>query len=130
MKLISWPHTDPIPLPGDERLIENRSQIAVVGQDAVPVYLDLSTIRVLARAEVLDACRMRKHAKRLAEEGKSEAIVELSGVEKPSDAEGASRREKNRMTLFMRQALIGYFDEQVEVPKGEVLGVALLTQAA
>ena len=104
--------------------------IAVVTQDAVPVYLDLSTGRVLVRVEALDETRKRRLAKRLSKEGKTEAFVELTGVEKPSDAEGASRREKNRLTLFMRQAVLGLWDVSKEVPEGHILDAVLLVHAA
>ena len=99
-----------------ERLVENRAKIAVVAQDVVLVYLDLSIGRVLVRVEALDEIRKRQLAKILRKEDRAEAFVELTGVQKPGDAEGASRREKNRLTLFMRQALLGLWDVSEKMP--------------
>ena len=95
----------------------------------MPVYLDLSVGRVLIRASALDESRRRKLAKRIKADDMAPAHVEVTGVEKPSDAEGASRREKNRLTFFMRQALVGYWDEARETPEGEILDGVLLVHA-
>ena len=43
----------------------------------------------------------RRLAKRLAEKAGEAPVVQLTGVSKPNDAEGASRREKNRLQLII-----------------------------
>ena len=112
-----------------EKLIANRPKIAVVAQDAVPVYLDLSTAKVLVKASSLDERRHRELLKRMIKQGTEELVLDLTGIEKPSSAIGASRRQKNRLTLFMRHALTGLWDPEMETPKGEMLDFVLLSPA-
>ena len=45
-----------------EIFIHNRKSLVIVVQDATPVYLDLSTGKMLVRGEVLDACNLRRAA--------------------------------------------------------------------
>ena len=87
------------------------------------------TGRILVRAAALDALRHREIQKKLMKQRKREFVV-LTGVEKPTDAVGASRREKNRVTLIMRQCLEGHFDEELKVPTGKILDSVLLVPAA
>jgi len=58
------------------------------------------------------------------------AVVDLAGVTKGSDAQGSSRREKNRLTLILRQSLHGVFDPTVEVPEGRIRDEVLSTHSA
>ena len=106
---------------GAARLIDNRKNIAVVAQDAVPVYLDLSTGKVCVKASSLDERRHRELARRMIKEGHDELVLDVTGIEQPSSSVGAARRQKNRLTLFMRHALLGLWDEEMETPKGEML---------
>ena len=87
------------------------------------------TGKILIRAAALDDLRHREIQKKLIKERKLE-FVAMTGVEKPTDAVGASRREKNRLTLIMRQCLEGHFDEELKVPTGKILDSVLLVPAA
>ena len=87
------------------------------------------TGKILIRAAALDDLRHREIQKKLIKERKREFVV-MTGVEKPTDAVGASRREKNRVTLIMRQCLEGHFDEELKVPTGKILDSVLLVPAA
>ena len=53
---------------------ENRRTLVVEAHDATPVYLDMSTGKVLVRAEVLDQMRHRRLAKKMAAEGNEQAV--------------------------------------------------------
>jgi hypothetical protein len=88
------------------------------------------TGKVLIRESALDEERHRRLQKKMLAEKKSECFVEITGVTKPTDAVGASRREKNRVTMIMRQGMFGYFDPEQTIPKGEVLASVLLVQGA
>jgi hypothetical protein len=105
--------------------IQNRKSLVIVGQDATPVYLDLSTGKMLVRGEVLDACNLRRAAKKARDKNRNISIVTLTGSTAPSDAQGSSRREKNRLTLILRQSLHGVFDPDVKVPEGRIRDAVL-----
>ena len=112
-----------------EELVNHRDEIDVVAQDAVPVYLDMSTGKVLVPSEVLDEVNRRRLQKRLIQEGKVDPL-ELTGVQSVSESVGSSRREKNRLTFFMRQKLSGLWDQNKERPEGKILDGILLTHGA
>ncbi len=113
-----------------DSFVNNRSQTAVIAQDATPVYLDISTGKVMIRASALDAARRRLLEKRLAKVDLGDTVVNLAHVEKPNDARGATRREKNRLSMILRQGLTGYFDETKEMPEGHILDSVLIVHAA
>ena len=72
--------------------IKHREEMPIAAHDAVPVYLDISTGKILVSTGVLDAiskCRLaKKHGKEPEEITEDIHLV----------AEGASRGEKDRMT--------------------------------
>ena len=68
---------------------ENRKTLVVVAQDAVPVYLDLSTGKILVTADMLDTLNHRRVAKKLAGLDNKAAVVELTGLEVLTDAQGS-----------------------------------------
>ena len=114
-----------------KRLIENRSKIGVIAQDATPVYLDCSTGKILIDAANLDDVNRRRLQKRLRGAGVACSRVEVMVTSaKPSDAAGSSRREKNRLTLLMRQGLSGLFDVTASRIEGHILDAVFLVQAA
>ncbi|CAK0807568.1 unnamed protein product [Prorocentrum cordatum] len=76
-------------------LVDNRQQLAVVAQDASPVYLDCSAGKVLVRTSFLDE-RQKRRGLRLAAQDPNAPVPEIMSVAQPSDAVGSSRREKNR----------------------------------
>ena len=96
------------------------------------------TGRVLVRAEALDEERDRKIKHKMVKEGKHELYVNLpdevpglTGLTKPTDAVGNSRRQKDRLTMFMRQGLFGYFDPDLsKMPTGRIMDSVLLVQAS
>ena len=108
----------------------NRRSLVVTAHDAVPVYLDASTGKVVVRAEVLDEMRHRNLATKLAKDNSESALVMLTGAPKLQEAEGSSRRQKNRLTLIMRQSLHGVLDPDVYVPEGRIRDAVLLVPAA
>ena len=99
-------------------LVKNRSSVAAVFRDAVPVYLDLSTGKIIVRWSTLDERLNRIRRKREAAKDENIETEEVTSVKVPSDAYGASRREKNRSTCFCRQKISGIWDPQVAVPVG------------
>ena len=105
----------------------HRNKLVVVAQDATPVYL---AGKNLVRADTLEALRRRRLAKRIAQRDMAAAVVEPTGVAKPNDGEGSSRREKNRLTYFMRQSLHGLLDPDLPIPVGRIRDGVLLTHAA
>jgi len=111
-------------------LIANRATISLNFQDAVPVYLDLSTGKILVRYAHLDERHKRSLRKRRAAKGETEELPEVESVTLPSDAVGAARREKNRLTFFCRQAIEGLFDPDQKMPTGHIKDSVLLVQAA
>ena len=79
-----------------------------------------------------DQLALEKAMKHAVEEDKDTKIpiVNLSGTPACSDAQGSSRREKNRLTLILRQSIHGVFDPNVKVPEGRIRDAVLLTPAA
>ena len=86
-----------------KKFIEHREELPIVASDAVPVYLDISTGKVLVPAKVLDACARRQLAKRKGLEPE-ELTEDIHLV-----AEGASRQDKDRLTWLCRQNCNNYF---------------------
>ena len=123
--------------------VEHRKDVAIIAQDASPVYLDCSTGKILFKTSFLDE-RQRRRRERIAaakdtstkggggnsRRGRPRArrsrghqlarrfprpatqdpaaiLPDVQSVERPSDAVGNSRREKNRLTYFFRQAWEG-----------------------
>jgi hypothetical protein len=74
-----------------------------------------------------DACNLRCAAQKARDKDTKIPIVNLSGTPACSDAQGSSRREKNRLTLILRQSLHGVFDPNVKVPEGRIRDAVLLT---
>ena len=103
--------------------------MVVIAQDATPVYLDASTGKILVRASLLKELRLRRVAKKLVEQGRSSTLVQLTGISKPSDAEGSSRREKNRLTFIMRQSLHNLLDPAELLFEGRIRDGVLLCHA-
>ena len=106
-------------------LQQQRENIPVVGSDAVPVYLDTSTGKVLVSGDVITAQAKRNLAKRL----------NLPTEEVPDKmhltAEGESRQDKNRLTWVQRWACYNYFQrpgpgKQPKRIKGEILRSILM----
>ena len=73
-----------------ESFVNNRSQTAVVAQDATPVYLDITTGKVMIRASALDSARRRLLAKRVPKVDSDDTVITFAHVEKPNDMSNAS----------------------------------------
>ena len=83
--------------------IKHREDLPIAAHDAVPVYLDISTGKILVSTSVLDAICKRRLAKSKGLE--PEELDEDAHL----IAEGGSRGEKDRMTWLCRQGCYGYF---------------------
>ena len=93
----------------------------------------LITGRVLVTAQSLDEHKERRKIKKLLQQGDAASVAVnygVTGVTKTTDAVGASRREKNRLTMIMRQKLRGYWDEDLTTPKGSIADSVLLVSAS
>ena len=100
--------------------MKHREELPVVATDAVPVYLDVATGKILVPLSCLDAAKKRRLAKRrgLEPEQLDEDIHLV--------AEGASRGEKDRMTWICRQVLYNAFKKgTAEEPAPRVYGEML-----
>ena len=93
-----------------EGFAANRKDVAIIAQDASPVYLDVSTGRILVKTEFLDERQKRRRERQYSSVDPTAEVPDIQYVQKPSDAVGSSRREKNRLTFFFRQGLEGVFD--------------------
>ena len=137
LTLQSWDHLTHLLATGDAdalgslvadptELMLHRNEIAVVCQDAVPVYLDPSTGKVLVSFADIELRRQRQHL--LADPSKAEVAAQLQAQHKPfGEAEGSSRKNKNRLTFICRQRLRGlFFLPEGELPTGDVLSSILL----
>ena len=97
--------------------VRNRASIPLVFWDAVPVYLDPSAGTILVSADQLQETRDRKKARELMR--KQLADKSLPGcvqLRPGGDAMGATRRDKNRLTLVLRQIIHSVFD----LPQGSL----------
>jgi hypothetical protein len=74
----------------------------------------MSVGKVLVRYSGLDERLARRWRKKQEQKGAVER-PEFESVEKPSDACGSSRREKNRVTFFCRQHITGVFDPDANI---------------
>jgi hypothetical protein len=74
----------------------------------------MSVGKVLVRYSGLDERLARRWRKKQEQKGAVER-PEFESVEKPSDACGSSRREKNRVTFFCRQHITGLFDPDATI---------------
>ena len=92
--------------------------------------LGLEYRKILVRYALVDERSKRNLRRRLAAKGKSGDLPEVESVTLPSDAQGASRREKNRLTFFCRQAITGVFNPEQEMPTGHIAASVLLAVAA
>ena len=111
-----------------ETLIQERESIAMIFEDAVPVYLDPSTGKVLVAFEHLDDENRRRAQQLLRRTGKTAQASRLELDFAPAgQAKGASRRDKNRLTWICRQKIEGLFGLQPgELPRGGILPSVLL----
>ena len=89
-----------------EKFRENIENLPVAATDAVPIYLDVSTDKVLVPCSVLDASAKRRLAKRL---GKKVEEVEAENLH--ITASGESRQDKDRLTWLCGQVAYGYFQK-------------------
>ena len=96
-----------------DSFIKHREDLPIAAHDAVPVYLDISTGKILVSTNVLDAVCKRRLAKKLGKE--PDKLVEDIHL----TAEGASRGEKDRMTWLCRQSLYNYFKKSKKATKDE-----------
>ena len=123
---LKWTSWDTIAPPE----VEVEAEISLNFQDAVPVYLDMSTGKIPVRYANLDERWKRSLRKRRALKGETQELPDVESVTCPIDAVGASRREKNRLTFFCRQAIEGVFDPEQEMPTGHIKDSVLLVQAS
>ena len=96
-----------------EEFIEHRESLPIVASDAVPVYLDIATGKILVPLRMLDAAAKRRLAKKRGLE--PDALHEDLHI----TAEGASRGEKDRLTWICTQCLHHYFKKPVVPAPGE-----------
>ena len=100
--------------------------------DAVPVYLDPSAGSILVSIEDLVDLRMRKEAQKMQKGGLLSQPLPGHVRCKPSgDAMGATRRDKNRLALVLRQKIEGLFDlPPGQLPVGSHLPSILIVQCS
>ena len=102
-----------------------RDDLPIVASDAVPVYLDISTGKILVSTDVLHAAQKRRLAKTLGTEP-DEVPDQMHIV-----AQGESRQDKDRLTWICRQVLYGALkkptvnEQGEEVPAPRVTGKML-----
>lgn len=109
-----------------EKVAREVASVRLVFSDAVPIYMHPSTGKVSVSAEVL-----RSKAERLKARRKGEPPPALPAeVTLNLEAEGGSRREKDRLTWIARQAIDGAFDPELsakgELPKSKILDSILI----
>ena len=90
-----------------------REDLPIVASDAVPVYLDSSTGKILVSTDVLSAAQKRRVAKKLGKE--PEEVPEQMHI----CAQGESRQDKDRLTWICRQVLRGAFKKPAVNEQGE-----------
>jgi len=102
--------------------------MAFVSSDAVPVYLDISTGKILIS---LDSCVQLGQRRRKKGESATQWMKRKGSVDKvPLDAQGATRQDKNRLTWICRDVLTGVWNLQPEeLPKGYMLSSVLIVPA-
>jgi len=109
--------------------IKHREDLPICAHDAVPVYLDISTGKILVSTSVLDAISKRRLAKKRGQQPE-ELTEDVHLV-----AEGASRQDKDRLTWLCRQVCYNYFKKgSPEQPapriKGQMLRSILFVNCA
>ena len=112
--------------------VRHRASIPLVFWDAVPVYLDPSAGSVLVPLESLEEARLRRLARQaLKKELQGQKLPGCVELRPGGDAMGATRRDKNRLTLILRQIIEGVFDLPAgQLPQGKHLPSLLLVQAS
>lgn len=78
--------------------------VSIVYSDAVPVYLHAGTGRITVPVEILEM-KMERRRQQRAGQCKQAPPAEVLNLE----AEGGSRREKDRLTWLCRQSIEGAF---------------------
>mgnify|MGYP001181987470 FL=1 len=108
-----------------EAWIEDRPNTAWVSSDAVPVYLDTSTGKVLVDLQAIQQLGQRRRRKG---ESATTFAQRRGAVEKvPLDVQGATRKDKNRLTWICRDVLLGLFSlKPEEIPAGHMLSSVLI----
>ena len=96
-----------------DSFIKHREDLPIAAHDAVPVYLDISSGKILVSTNVLDAISKRRLAKATGQEpDKLTEDIHLT-------TEGASRGEKDRMTWLCRESLYNYFKKSKDAAKSK-----------
>lgn len=96
-----------------EEFIKHRDSLPIIASDAVPVYLDVATGKILVPLTMLDAaCKRRMAKKRGLEPEELHEDLHIT-------AEGASRGEKDRLTWICTQCLHHYFQKPGKSETGE-----------
>ena len=108
-----------------EKWIENREDTAWVSSDAVPVYLDISTGKILVDRLAIHQMGQRRRRK---DETATHFLQRRGATEQvPLDVQGATRKDKNRLTWICRDVLTGFFKlEPEEIPAGKMLSSVLI----
>ena len=90
--------------------VENRDSIPLVFWDAAPVYLDPSVGKILVPVESIEETRWRRLARKAhLKELKDQHVPGCVTLRPSGDAMGATRRDKNRVTLVLRQIISSVF---------------------
>ena len=111
-----------------EAWIEARDRVAMVFWDAVPVYLDPSVGRLLVDMNDLMDLRKREEARRMKSRGLGpQQLPGCVRVRPKGDAMGATRRDKNRVTVVLRQVIKEHYNlPPGQLPVGEHLPSLLI----
>ena len=112
-----------------EAFIKDREDLPICAHDAVPVYLDISSGKILVSTSVLGAISWRRLAKKKSQQPE-ELTEDIHLV-----AEGASRQDRDRLTWLCKQICYNYFKKGIpEKPapriRGEMLRSILFTHCA
>ena len=115
-----------------EAWVANRDDIPLCFLDAAPCYLGPSAGTVLVPIEVLYERHLREEARWVLRKGLARQPNPGCVSLRPSgDAMGATRRDKNRLTLVLRQMVSKIFNlPQGQLPEGKHLPSLLIAQAA
>jgi len=115
-----------------EGWVANRASVPLVFWDAVPAYLDPSAGTVLVDVDELSDLRLRREARKMLAKGlRSQKVPGCVSVRPSGDAMGATRRDKNRLTLVLRQVITEIYDLPLgQLPEGKHLPTLLIVQAS
>ena len=94
---------------GPADFLAKRDEVAVVASDAVPVYLDPGTVKILAPLSALDSGTARRRERHRQLEDTEEPEADALEWRPHSDAAGSNRKSKSRLTWICRQGLRGLF---------------------